>query len=174
MSKDPFLSAELDEEPLSSVTPSSIKEWQNLNIFGARCLGAGFGGAYVQAMDAMRYALEEELHTGPEAHITECRIRIAHGWVTHAAKPLLWWAKENLGYTDVSSDDYSQYFENGPLYDGPSTMCLRRWGFWQDRFEDLGREGSDLGEEVRMVALDAVQKMKAAELRVAHTLSSSG
>jgi hypothetical protein len=83
--------------------PKSAQIWRNLNSFASRCLGVGIAGPYYQAMCAMRSALEEEQSTVGEMSSTECRIQVACTWISHAAKPLLWWARENIGYMGCNS-----------------------------------------------------------------------
>ena len=127
-------------------------------------------GPYYQAMDALRLALEEE----PTDKVKyECRVQVACEWIGHGAKQLLWWARDNIGYANVPVEDEATYVEQGPLYHGPPAMCLKRWGFWLDRFEDLGKEESGLGEEVRKAALEAAQTMKSVEAGVGNTLSAA-
>lgn len=121
-------------------------------------------------MYALRSALEEQ--PSPISEVVECRLKVACDWVLHSARPLLWWAQENLGYTDVPVEDTAAHEPGGELYEGPQTMCLRRWGFWLQRFESFGREaeGSGLSEEVRREALDAAEFMKTVERQIGHSL----
>lgn len=158
--KDPFLATE-------TVTPKSAEIWQNLNTFGSRCLGAGIVSPYYQAMYALRSALEEELSI--EMGITECRIQVACAWISHAGKPLLRWAQDNIGYMDVKEEDEANYVEGGLLYKhhGPSTMCLRRWGFWLDRFEEFGKKESGMSEDIQKASLEAALTMKTIERGIA-------
>ncbi|KAM5344447.1 hypothetical protein ACJ41O_012983 [Fusarium nematophilum] len=101
--------------------------------------------------------------------LTEMRVKIAREWITHASKPLLWWARENIGYRDAPVDS-GAYVEGGSLYNGPATMCLRRWGFWLERFEYLAKEESDMSEELRKAVLETVQTMRRIEASLGHTL----
>ena len=119
----------------------------------------------------MRSALEEEQSSVGEMSRTECRIQVACTWISHAAKPQLWWARENIGYMDVTVEDEANYNERGTLYHGPPTMCLQRWGFWLDNFEELGKEESGMSEEIRKAALEAEQIMRTIERGIGHTLS---
>jgi hypothetical protein len=146
--------------------------WQNLNVFGARCLGAGVLFAYPQATNALRLALENELSSTPKSEIADCRVQAACTWVFHASKPLLWWAKENIGYTDVPANDTANHFKQGPLYDGSATMCFERWHFWIGRFENLAKERSGLSNHTRQLAAGAAHTMKAAEGHLASILSA--
>lgn len=114
-------------------------------------------------MDAMRFGLEED-------DAPPCRIEVASNWMIHAPKPLLSWAWENVGCMEITPDDIQRFFERGPLYDGPATMCLRRWGFWIDRFEQIGKAESGMSEEIRTAALSAAETMKTVEGRLANTL----
>lgn len=100
----------------------------------------------------------------------ECRIRVACQLITHGSKPLLWLAEQNLGYMDITEDDTASYVERRALYNGPPTMCLRRWGFWLDRLEKLGKEASGLSEEIRTSVLEAAQTMRTIERTIGHTL----
>ena len=141
-----------------------------MNSFAARCLGAGLAGPYSDAMYAMRSALEEDLSTCTEISMAECKIQVACEWILHAAKHFLWWARENIGYTNVTVDDEEgQYVEGGTLYHGPPAMCLQRWAFWLGRFEEIGKEESKLNEETRKVALETGQCMKTIESSMATT-----
>lgn len=153
------------------LTPESAQEWRNINRFGARCFSAGLAEPYVQVMDGLRLALEEE--PSPLQEEVECRLLVACDWIVHgAASPLLLWAQENIGYTDVSEEDGQAYFPGGSLYSGPETMCLRRWGFWMERFEEFSAvEG--LSEEARGQASKAVEMMRTLEARMGHTLLAS-
>ncbi|KAI1077797.1 hypothetical protein F5B20DRAFT_550415 [Whalleya microplaca] len=153
-------------------TPESAQIWRKLNTFAARCLASGTIGTYYQAMYALRLALEEELSAVLKVYITECRIQVACAWMAYGAKPLLWWAKENIGMMDVIEADTANYVERGALYHGPATMCLRRWGFWLDRFEELGKEESGMSEGCRKAAVEAALIMKTVEKGTAHTLTA--
>ncbi len=50
-------------------------------------------------------------------------------------------------------------------------MCLRRWGFWLDGFEELGKEDFGMNEEVRTAVLEAAQTMRTTKSGVSSTLS---
>jgi hypothetical protein len=139
------------------VTPKDAQIWRNLNAFTARCLGAGVLGPYLQVMDALRLALEEEISA------SESRVQIACEWIYHSAKPLLLWAQENIDYTDVPAEDEAAFVEAGPLYHGPSPMCLQRWTFWLSRLEQFAKESSGLSEETLKTVLTAAGVMRAAE-----------
>lgn len=151
-------------------TNKAAQAWQNMNTFGALCLGGSIGGTYYEAMAALRWALEEEPCDIQE--VMDCRIKAACPWITHSSKPLLRWALENVGYTDVTPDDAGNYVAEGPLYDGPPTMCLQRWGFWIDRFEELGKDGSSgVGDESRKLSLEAATTMRKVEAQLGgHTV----
>lgn len=142
---------------LDTVTEESLQIWKNINYFGARCLGEGASGTYVNAIYALTTALEEE------DGLTDIRVEVATYWISHGARILLKWAQENIGYFDVPIEDTQVYVEGGPLYDGPNAMCLRRWGFWIDRFEVACNEKSGLREETRRMALEAAEKMRKVE-----------
>ena len=153
-------------------TTKSAQSWLNMNIFAARCLGADLAGPYLQAMDALRSALEEEPSKEGEMDRTDCKIQVACEWIFHAAKPLLWWARENIGYADVPVEDRAAYVEGGTLYHGPSTMCLQRWSFWLTRFESFGNEEFGLSEGSRKAALEAALTMKRIERGIVNWLSA--
>lgn len=131
-------------------------------------MGAGILGPYMQVIDALRDALEEELGIERDPARAKCKVQVACEWIAHGAKPLVWWARENIGYTDVAEDS-TQYFPGGSLYRGPPAVCLQRWGFWQTRFEELGKV-TGLRDEVRMGALEAAETMNVIERRIANTL----
>jgi hypothetical protein len=134
------------KDPISETgdfNPKAAQIWRNLNSFASRCLGVG------------RSLLPSD-------------VRYA---ISHAAKPQLWWARENIGYMDVTVEDEANYNERGTLYHGPPTMCLQRWGFWLDNFEELGKEESGMSEEIRKAALEAEQIMRTIERGIGHTLS---
>jgi hypothetical protein len=120
-----------------------------MNVFGARCLGAGLEDADADAIHALRSALEE----GSDE--VDLKVLFGSEWIRHASGLLLYWARDNIGYTDVPEEDGINYVEPGPLYHGRATMCLQRWGFWQDRFEELGTEASGVSEVTREAALEA-------------------
>ena len=149
-------------------TLESAQMWRNLSSFAARCMGAGVLGPYTQVINALQVALEEELAIERDLARAECKVQVACEWIAHGAKPLVWWARENIGYSDVAEVS-TQYFAAGPLYLGPPTMCLQRWGFWQTRFEELGKV-TGLRDEVRKAALEAAETMNVIERRVANTL----
>lgn len=128
--------------------------------------------AYAQATDALRLALEDELSPSSQLGIADCRVQIACSWVFHGSKPLLWWAKDNISYTDVPSTDTKNYCMQGPLYDGPATMCFERWHFWISRFEELAKAPSGLGDHTRQLAAAAAQTMNALERRMTNMLSA--
>ncbi|OTA66132.1 hypothetical protein K449DRAFT_431607 [Hypoxylon sp. EC38] len=127
----------MDEEV--GFTPESAQIWRNINSFAARCMNTGTLGPYTQVVDALREALEEELDTDHDLAKAECRMQVPCEWMIHGAKPLLWWARENIGYANVAEDE-TQYFPGGSLYKGTPAVCLQRWGFWQTRFEELGKD----------------------------------
>ncbi|KAK6829502.1 hypothetical protein PG987_010086 [Apiospora arundinis] len=165
----------LDPVDFENYSPEYLQEWRNTNRFLARLVEAGIFAPSSQVMYAMRVALEEDLSMTDNAALRECRVQIACDWIKHTAKPLLWWALENLGYHDVPVEDEAAYVEGGPLYYGPQTMCLRRWGFWMDRFQQLGDpNSSSLREEVREAALETVYYMNRVERGLGHTLSEQG
>ena len=137
-----------------------------MNAFEAQCLAAGVVDTYADAMQALSSALEEE------SDQMELKLLVACEWIRHASEPLLRWARNNIGYTDVPEDDELNYVEPGPLYHGPSTMCLRRWGFWQGRFEELATEASGVSEETRKAALEAARTMNKVEASVGNTLGA--
>jgi hypothetical protein len=118
-------------------------------------------------MYSLRSALEDEVG------VTDCRIQVACEWIPHAAKPLLWWARENIGYLDVTVEDEANYVQAGPLYHGPPTMCLRRWGFWLNRLEELGKNDSGMSEAIRKTVLEAAQIMKTTEGTMSRRLSTA-
>lgn len=153
------------------MTPKTIRIWQNFNLFAARCFGAGVLRAYPQATNALRLALEDELSPSSQLGIADCQVQVACTWVFHGSKPLLWWAKDNIGYIGVPSNDTTNYFMRGPLYDGPATMCFERWHFWISRFEELARASSGLGDHTRQLAAAAAQTMNTLEGRMANILS---
>jgi hypothetical protein len=88
---------------LGEFTPRDALIWRNLNSFAARCLGANVAGPYSDATYAMRSALEEDLST-IETSMVRCKVQVACDWISHAAKPFLWWARENINYY-VTPDD---------------------------------------------------------------------
>lgn len=138
-------------------------------MFVTRCFVQNLLSPWDDLMYVLRTALEDE--PSPNRDIAQLRIEIACGWIFHAALPLLKWAQENIGCQDVPAEDSSQYVEGGPLYQGPQTMCLKRWGFWMDRLEELGQQKSGMSDDTRKLALETVQVMRATERSVAHTLS---
>lgn len=149
-------------------TDKADKIWQNMTAFAARGLGASVLGPYDRAMLALISALEEE--PSRTQGILDCRVKAACTWITHASKPLFRWALENAGRTDVSPDDTAVCMDGGPLHHGPPIMCLQRWGFWIDRLEELGKDGSGAGEEARKVALETARTMRQVEAQLGHTL----
>ena len=155
-------------EDTEELTPERAQMWRNLSSFAARCMGAGVLGPYAQVINALREALEKDLGIERDLARAECKIQVAYEWIAHGAKPLVWWARENSGYSDVAEDS-TQYFPGGPLYRGPPTVCLQRWGYWQTRFEELGKVPS-LRDEVRKAALEAAETMNVIERRIANTL----
>jgi hypothetical protein len=155
---------------LENFTPRNAQIWLKFNLIAARCLGAELVGLYSSAMQAMRSALEEDLSTD-EMSMRECKIKVACTWIVHGPRRLLVWGIQNIGYTDVPVEDVANYVEGGSLYHGPSCMCLQRWSFWQDRFEELRKEESGMSEEVSMAVVEAAQTMRTVESRMGHTLS---
>ncbi|KAK9783983.1 hypothetical protein SCAR479_00542 [Seiridium cardinale] len=158
-----------DKNPIAEgdeLTPESLHLWRNWSSFIARCMDGAVLGMYVQQIDALRGALEEELDIERDMAKTECQLQVAFEWITHTARNLLWWAQENIGLVDVANDS-TQYFPGGPLYQGPPCVCLRRWGFWQARFEELGKHPG-LSEEIRKAALRAAETMTTVEKRIAN------
>jgi hypothetical protein len=132
-------------------------------------MAAGVLAPYAQAMYAVQSALEEQLNTLPAVEMAEWRVRVGCAWLTHGAKPLLWWARENESYGN--EEDSSNYIKQGPLYDGPAMMCFERWRFWLHRLLVLAKEEAGLGEEVRVVALQAMRTMRKVEESVMNAWS---
>ncbi|KAK8075341.1 hypothetical protein PG997_010004 [Apiospora hydei] len=161
----------MDPAALEDYSPHVLQEWRNANSFAARLTGAGILSPSYQEMNALRMVLEEDVNLIDHAALKESRVLVACDWVKHCARPLLSWAQENLGYMDVPEEDTAAYCDNGPLYKGPHTMCLQRWGFWIERFQALGKPESGLRDELREAVLEAAQKMETVERSVAHTLS---
>lgn len=153
-----------DDFAHEEIPPEHAQIWRNISAFGARCLGAGVAGPYTETMDALRLALEED------QEVTELRVQVASIWICYGAKPLLRWAYENIGYTDVPVEDTAAYSQRGLLYTGPATMCLQRWGFWQERFEEFGKSDSSMSKEIQEAALKAVETMKKIERLIGNTL----
>lgn len=136
-------------------------------------LGMGVLGLHTQAMYALRSALEEE--PSPIPAVAECRLRVACEWIRQSARPLLGWARENVGYSEMPEYERDLTEEaiayQGVLYEGPPIMCLQRWGFWMDRLEWLAKsDDSGLVEEARTEVLEAFGVMKEVEGRIGHTL----
>ncbi|KAK0371977.1 hypothetical protein CLIM01_10658 [Colletotrichum limetticola] len=161
------------EATTESFTSKDAQEWRNINRFGAMLLGMGVLGLHTQAMDALRSALEEE--PSPIPAVAECRLRVACEWIRQSARPLLGWARENVGYSEMPEYERDLTEEaiayQGVLYDGPPIMCLQRWGFWMGRLEWLAKsEDSGLVEEARTEVLEAFWVMKEVEGRIGHTL----
>ncbi|KAK9414564.1 hypothetical protein SUNI508_11137 [Seiridium unicorne] len=101
-----------DKNPIAEgdeLTPESLHVWRNWSSFSARCMGAGVLGMYVQQIDALRGALEEELDIEQDVAKTECQLQVAFEWIAYTARNLLWWAQENIGLVDVAMDS-TQYF----------------------------------------------------------------
>lgn len=154
---------------LEELTVDAVQIWRNMSSFGARSLADGVSGVYIQATDALRLALEEDLSKALST-VRELRMKVAFEWITHAAKPLLKWAQENIGCTNVTEDDsQGQYVGAGSLYHGTKSMCLQRWGFWMDRFEELGKD-EGLSERIRKAAIEAAQILDTIERGVGHRL----
>ncbi|KAK1481745.1 hypothetical protein CCUS01_15954 [Colletotrichum cuscutae] len=161
------------EATTESFTSKDAQEWRNINRFGAMLLRMGVLGLHTQAMDALRSALEEE--PSPIPAVAECRLRVACEWIRQSARPLLGWARENVGYSEMPEYERDLTEEaiayQGVLYEGPPIMCLQRWGFWMDRLEWLAKsEDSGLVEEARTEVLEAFWVMKEVEGRTGHTL----
>ena len=89
-----------------------------------------------------------------------CRVKVACTWTEHGKQPLLAWAQDNISYVQVPEDDRAAYVDRGQLYDGPAAMCLRRWGFWTERLEELAKEELGLDEGVRNKAREKVVDIK--------------
>ena len=71
---------------------------------------------------------------------------------------------------DVSPDDLERYFEGGPLYRGPKTICMQRWGFWTGRFQQISEGESGVIVGMRELARQAAQTMRATEQNMGHTI----
>ncbi|KAF6808982.1 hypothetical protein CMUS01_13772 [Colletotrichum musicola] len=76
-----------------------------------------------------------------------------------------------LGFAQAVKIEVNRY-PAGLLYNGPEIMCLQRWGFWIERFEELGNNGPYIGEEARKAALEAAESMRKLERRIGNTLST--
>ncbi|KAK2773403.1 hypothetical protein CKAH01_03863 [Colletotrichum kahawae] len=121
---------------------NDVQSWKNISCFAARLMRSGLASDYDQAIMALRTALEEDMNTLPG--FADCRTQVACLWIKHAS----------------------------PLYGGPATMCLQRWGFWIERLEKLGKEASVLGEDTREMALQTARTIRIVEKGVSHTLSA--
>jgi hypothetical protein len=118
-------------------------------------------------MHTIRCGLEQPV---AEMEHAEWSVKFACAWLTHgSAIPLLNWAQENLEDDNVVHD--SNYFERGPLYDGPAVMCFERWQFWLYRLDELASQESGLSQETRQSAFDAAQAMNEAWYELASLYS---
>lgn len=70
----------------------------------------------------------------------------------------------------VTDGDHDMYIENGPLYDGPACVCIRRWGFWQEGFGAIGNGELDIRQDLQEAAAEAAKTMKSLEAKIANTL----
>ncbi|KAF4808981.1 hypothetical protein CGCSCA5_v011864 [Colletotrichum siamense] len=148
---------------------ADVQSWKNISCFAARLMRSGLASDYDQAIIALRTALEEDMNTLPG--FADCRTQVACLWIKHADKFLLRWALDDPGRAEVAGASPS-YLEAGPLYGGPATMCLQRWGFWTERLEMLGKEASVLEEDTREMALQAARTIRNVEKRVRRLLSA--
>lgn len=140
-----------------------------MNSFAARCLGAGVAGPYSDVMHAMRSALEDDLSTVPKTSMIDCKTQIACEWISNAVTPLLWWARENVGYNATPDDQEDHYVEGGVLYSGPPAICLQRWAFWLGRFDAFGKDESAIIETTQNYADETAQFMRTIESSMATT-----
>ena len=102
--------------------------------------------------------------------MVEWKIKVVCAWLTQGgAKPLLWWAKENMDHGNV--EDEGNSITRGPLYHGPAIMCFDRWNFWLYRLQELAEQESGLSEETRQTAVQAVHTMRGEEERLTALLS---
>ncbi|KAH0432387.1 hypothetical protein CcaCcLH18_06467 [Colletotrichum camelliae] len=157
------------KEGSEKLGPADVQSWKNISCFAARLMRSGLASDYDQAIMALRTALEEDISTLPG--FADCRIQVACLWIKHASKFLLRWALKNPGRAEVAGASPG-YMEAGPLYGGPATMCLQRWGFWIERLERLGKEASVLEEDTREMALQAARTIRIVEKGVSYTLSA--
>lgn len=149
---DPTIS---DLEPF---TERSAQGWLKFNEFEARLLEAGSFGAYVEAMAVLELALEEELPTAAENGVADCRVMAASIWLSRCAKNFLEWAQENVDPETTPGE--GSYFAAGSLYNGRPYMCFERWGFWQQRLEELGVPDSGLQPQTREAVHKAAEAMR--------------
>lgn len=148
------------------LTPEAIQMWRNLSSFAARCTGVDVLSPSTQVIRALQEALEGELEIDRHLARVECNIQVASEWIAHSAKPLLCWALENVGLSDIETN--GQHFAGGSLYRGPPMVCLQRWDYWQNRFEELGKATS-LRDELRKAALEAAETMDVVKRQVSNT-----
>jgi hypothetical protein len=120
-------------------------------------------------MGAIRCGFETPVAEMKQA---EWSVKLACAWLTYgSAIPLLKWAQENLEDDNVVHD--TNYFERGPLYDGPAVMCFERWQFWLQRLDELASQESGLSQETRQSVLNAAQAMNEAWNEMASLYSRS-
>jgi hypothetical protein len=131
-------------------------------------MGVAVLGTYDQLMDSLRGALETELDIENDFPRVGCRIQVACEWIMHSARPLLWWAQENIRYYNISEDP-AQHYPDRPLYHGPPGICLQRRGFWQTRLMNLGKH-SGLTDEIRQLTMKSAEIMITTERPIANTL----
>jgi hypothetical protein len=157
----------IEEKRMRVPSPEMIQTWRKLSSFLAQCMSVGILDADRALILALRDALEEELDTSKNPDLVDYKIPVACEWIAHAAKILLNWAKEDIDDADL--EDPYQHYPTGPLYKGPDTVCLQRWGFWQTQFKDLGNNPM-LREDIREGALKAAETMGEVERQIDHTL----
>lgn len=117
---------------------ATIQEWTSLNSFAARLHGSSVQTWTNFGIWELRGALEEPPQSDAER---DGQLRSSSEWILHAGSAL----RSKQGQQGELDDMEKRMLKGGSLFKGESGLSDERWGFWRDRFRELGGQVEDEG-----------------------------
>ena len=147
----------------TDIKPAEYESWLSLNSFIAQLLGAGVVQWNNFPIWQIRIALEDSTvlaRPAPGPRSDMC-IRVACEWLVQAGRVLLRMCLLSSSSAPLDDED-KRSLSGRDLWKGkPPGYSLQRWGFWQQRLEEL--KGSVVGEDAKTAVDEAVAAMSSAE-----------
>lgn len=132
----------------------AISKFINLNRFAALLMATDepvFDYAWF-ALVTLRMALETPLADSSPRDSPDATVPAAAAWIEILGVEIYEW-EEVFGRAGAG----------GPLWKGVSGFCEGRWKLWRERFGELARTETGLGDEARTAAKDAEAMMREIE-----------
>lgn len=138
-----------------------VDAWANLNFFLARITGKDVADFSINAIWAMREALEtvqQDDEDATAAQKYDAHVPAAAAWAQGSDRKLFLLEKD-LTPTDPKQGNPAR---GGELWKGKSEFSPERWAFWKERFVAIG-EMKEISEATQAIAKSAVEHMERAE-----------